>query len=86
MPVSTGEICQGVSITAVASGFSAFLLCPVVLGSWITVRRAAEMAFRVVGAVANIYLLDHFLMSFLRRSYGGDGGTGRTFGDTFSFV
>ena len=33
-----------------------------------------------------IYLLDHFLMSFLRRSYGGDGGTGRTFGDTFSFV
>lgn len=85
MLVSTGEICQGVSITAVASGFSAFLLCPMVLDSWITVQRAAEMASRV-GKLWRIYLLDLFLTSFLRRSYGGDGGTGRTFGDTFSFV
>jgi hypothetical protein len=68
--VSTGEICQGVSITAVASGFSAFLLCPMVLDSWITVRRAAEMAFRVVGTVANISagsLFDVFSKEVLRR-------------------
>jgi len=68
--VSTGEICQGVSITAVASGFSAFLLCPMVLDSWITVQRAAEMAFRVVEAVANISagsLFDVFSKEVLRR-------------------
>lgn len=70
MLVSTGEICQGVSITATASGFSAFLLCPMVLDGWITVRRAAEMAFRVVGTVANISagsLFDVFSKEVLRR-------------------
>lgn len=70
MLVSTGEICQGVSITAVASGFSTFLLCPMVLDSWITVRRAAEMAFPAVGAAANISagsLFDVFSKEVLRR-------------------
>jgi len=68
--VSTGEVCQGVSITAVASGFSTFLPCPTVLDSWITVQRAAEMASRVVGAVANISagsLSDVFSKEVLRR-------------------